>query len=79
MFVKFEVVQALELPNFDLEAPYHAWRSPSGDIWANFYRAGSAYVLNFPYLSDFLVNAGGINVLARPAPGVPLVRLSIFT
>ena len=41
-------------------------------IWASFFRAGSAYILRFPDLADFHLNAGGLEVQARPATDVPL-------
>ncbi len=51
-------------------APFHEWVFPDGTSWASFCRIGPNYLLRFPKLADFEVSADGLEVLARPAPGI---------
>lgn len=53
-------------------AHFHSWLLPSGAIWAEFYRSGSDYILRFPDLADFYVDALNNTVLGCPAPDVPV-------
>jgi hypothetical protein len=50
--------------------PFHAWVSPDGTLWTNFYRAGDGYLLRFPDLADFTVSASGTEMAAYPVLGV---------
>ena len=51
-------------------APFHQWVMPDGTLWTQFFRHGQGYVLRFPGLADFEVDAAGTFVNAFPVPGV---------
>jgi hypothetical protein len=50
--------------------PYHAWAFPDGTEWTTFHRSSEGYLLRFPDLVDFEVNADGKSARSWPAPGI---------
>jgi hypothetical protein len=51
------------------EQPFHQWVSPDGELWAQFFRLGEAYLIRFPEMGDFEVSACGLETQSWPAPG----------
>ena len=49
--------------------PFFEWFHPDGNLWSQFYRTGSGYLLRFPERADFQVSADGLDVQCHPAPG----------
>jgi hypothetical protein len=54
---------------------FHEWRKPRGPGWLAFGRIDGGYVLRFPALSDFVVNAAATRITALPAAGLPVATL----
>jgi hypothetical protein len=50
--------------------PFHQWHFPDGTLWTSFYRTEEGYLLRFPFLADFALDALGRNVRAWAAAGV---------
>lgn len=50
--------------------PFHAWTFPDGTPWTRFHRLGDGFLLRFPDLADFELDAGAHTVRCHPAPGV---------
>jgi hypothetical protein len=53
------------------ERPYHHWDSPSGELWAQFFRHVGGHLIRFPDMADFEVSCTGLEVQSWPAPGTP--------
>lgn len=49
-------------------APFHTWAFSDGTPWTEFYRANDGYLLRFPDLADFQVNADGVDVICVAVP-----------
>ena len=52
------------------QRPFQDWSSPAGEVWTEFYRSGSGYLLRFPGIADFEVDANGGSIRCRPVPDV---------
>ena len=48
--------------------PFHQWKSPDGNLWAQFFRLYSGYMLRFPDLADFQISGDGYSATCSPAP-----------
>jgi hypothetical protein len=58
-----------------LQAPlatpaFHSWVFPDGTLWTEFHRVDGCYLLRFPQLADFLVDANARTVTCVPVPAV---------
>jgi len=53
-----------------LDPPYQTWVLSNGNIWTEFYRTATGYLLRFPNLADFKVSLNGEKVACFPAPDV---------
>jgi len=51
-------------------APFHTWSFPDGTLWTEFHRADGGYLLRFPELADFQVDADARTVTCLPVPEV---------
>jgi hypothetical protein len=51
--------------------PFHQWLLPDGELWLQFYRTESGYLLRFPGLADYLVSREAHMVNCHPALDVP--------
>jgi len=51
------------------DAPFQEQFSPNGELWAQFHRIASGYLLRFPGLADFELSADGRAVLCIPVEG----------
>jgi hypothetical protein len=49
--------------------PFHRWMTPEGDVWTEFFRIGTDYLLRFPGKADFHVSADGLHIEERPVAG----------
>lgn len=49
--------------------PYDRWSAPDGGLIAEFFRTEGDFLVRFPGLADFLINAASLRVRCRPAPG----------
>lgn len=50
---------------------FQEWVLPSGERWAQFFRAGSDYIVRFPKLADFKVSSDGRLVRCSPSASIP--------
>ena len=50
--------------------PFREWLQPDGAVWMQFFRTAAGYVLRFPKLADFEIDAEAQAVICYPAPGV---------
>lgn len=54
---------------------FHHWRLPTGEIWLSFAKQGSAYLLRFPELADFIVCGYEKELRCYPGLGTPLATI----
>jgi hypothetical protein len=51
-------------------APYHEWRFPDRELWAQFFRVERGYLVRFPKLADFEIAGDTLTVRCHPAPRI---------
>lgn len=54
-----------------LPTPYNRWTLANTGDWASFHRADGGFVVRFPGLADFFIDADGRSAACRPCPGLP--------
>lgn len=60
-----------EQPQLGLErAGYQEWTLPDGRLWTQFHRMNDGFLLRFPGLADYELDAGAATVHCFPVPGV---------
>lgn len=52
--------------------PYHVWTIENAPDWCHFFRIEDDYVLRFPNLADFKIDAQTLTVRCKPVPNVPI-------
>lgn len=55
--------------------PYHIWTIENAPDWCHFFRIEDDYLLRFPNLADFKINANTLAVRCQPVPNVPIATI----
>ncbi|MGH8107780.1 MAG: hypothetical protein ACREO1_03555 [Arenimonas sp.] len=76
MFVdELFIVTAREQTNFSFE-PFHVWSDANSNAWCCFYRVENDYLLRFPDLADFKIDAESSQVCCWPAPNTAMATIN---
>lgn len=67
MTINFALVDARVQAPLD-SRPFHQWISPDGEVWTEFHRTDTGYLLRFPGLADFAVSMDGDTVSCALVP-----------